>query len=73
MDLLDEIMPEWHYGNRHQIVVDAPADRVIEAVESLELERAPVLHPHEVRHLARRPEPSGDPEHHLASGSLREH
>ena len=35
MDLLDEIMPTWHYGNHHQLVVDAPAERVAEALESL--------------------------------------
>ena len=35
MDLLDEIMPTWHYGNHHQLVVDAPAERVAEAMESL--------------------------------------
>jgi len=39
MDLLDEIMPTWHFGNRHQIVVDAMPDRVMEALESLRLDR----------------------------------
>ena len=39
MDLLDEIMPVWHFGNHHQIVVDTPADRVVEALESLRLDR----------------------------------
>ncbi|MGH2793734.1 MAG: hypothetical protein ACRDKG_05470 [Actinomycetota bacterium] len=39
MDLLDEIIPEWHFGNRHQIVVDAPADRVAETLESMRPDR----------------------------------
>lgn len=39
MDLLDEIIPVWHFGNHHQIVVAAPADRVAEALESLSLDR----------------------------------
>jgi hypothetical protein len=39
MDLLDEIIPEWHYGNRHQIVVAAPAERVADALESMRLDR----------------------------------
>jgi hypothetical protein len=39
MDLLDEIMPTWHFGNRHQVVVDAPVERVADAVESLRLDR----------------------------------
>lgn len=39
MDLLDEIMPTWHFGNHHQIVVEAPADRVVEALESMRLDR----------------------------------
>jgi hypothetical protein len=39
MDLLDEIIPTWHYGNHHQIVVAAPADRVVGALESLRLDR----------------------------------
>lgn len=39
MTLLDEIIPSWHFGNRHQIVVNAPADRVAEAIESFRLDR----------------------------------
>jgi hypothetical protein len=39
MDLIDEIIPTWHFGNRHQIVVEAPAERVSEALESLRLDR----------------------------------
>jgi hypothetical protein len=39
MDLLDEIIPEWHFGNHHQIIVDAPADRVAEAIDSMRLDR----------------------------------
>ena len=39
MDLLDEIMPTWQFGNHHQIVVDAPAGRVAEAIESMRLDR----------------------------------
>ncbi len=39
MDLLNEIMPEWHFGNHHQIVVEAPADRVVAALESIRLDR----------------------------------
>jgi hypothetical protein len=35
MDLLDEIIPAWHYGNHHQIVVDAPIERVVDALETL--------------------------------------
>jgi hypothetical protein len=37
--LLDEIMPSWHFGNQHSTIVDAPAARVAEAVESLRLDR----------------------------------
>ncbi len=39
MDLLDEIIPTWHFGNHHQLVVDAPADRVAETLESPRLDR----------------------------------
>ena len=39
MDLLDEIIPTWHFGNHHQVIVEAPADRVVEALESLRLDR----------------------------------
>ena len=38
MDLLDEIIPTWHFGNHHQIIVEAPADRVVESLESLRLD-----------------------------------
>ena len=38
MNLLDEIIPVWHFGNHHQIVVAAPAERVAETVESLRLD-----------------------------------
>jgi hypothetical protein len=37
--LLDQIIPTWQFGNRHQIVVAAPADRVLDAVESIRLDR----------------------------------
>ena len=37
--LLDEIMPTWHFRNHHSMVVAAPAARVAEAVESLDLGR----------------------------------
>lgn len=33
--LLDEIQPVWHFGNRHSLVIDAPADRVAETLETL--------------------------------------
>ena len=39
MDLLDEIIPTWHFGNHHQIVVDAPIERVADAVDSMRLDR----------------------------------
>ena len=39
MDLLDEIIPTWHFGNRHQIIVAAPVERVSKALESLRLDR----------------------------------
>jgi hypothetical protein len=39
MNLLDEIIPMWHFGNHHHIVVAAPTDRVAEALESLRLDR----------------------------------
>jgi hypothetical protein len=39
MVLLDEIIPTWHFGNHHQIVVDAPSDRVAQAIESLRYDR----------------------------------
>lgn len=39
MDLIDEIIPLWHYGNRHRLVIDAPPDRVAEALESFRLDR----------------------------------
>ena len=39
MDLLDEIIPGWDYGNKHQLVVAAPPDRVAEALESFRLDR----------------------------------
>jgi len=39
MSLLDEIIPEWHYGNHHQIVVEASAERVAAALESTRLDR----------------------------------
>lgn len=38
MNLIDEIIPEWHFGNRHQIVIDASVDRVVDAVESFEVD-----------------------------------
>ena len=37
--LIDEIQPVWHYGHRHSRVIDAPADRVAEALETLDMER----------------------------------
>jgi len=37
MNLLDEIMPVWHFGNHHQVVVDAPADRVAGALETINM------------------------------------
>lgn len=37
--LLDQIMPTWHFRSHHSAVVDAPAARVAEAVESLHLDR----------------------------------
>ena len=37
--LLDEIMPTWHFGNQHSTIVDAPAARVMEALDSLRLDR----------------------------------
>ena len=37
--LLDEIQPVWHYSNRHSRVIDAPADRVADAMESLDMDR----------------------------------
>jgi hypothetical protein len=39
MNLLDEIMPTWHYGNHHQIIVAAPGERVVEALEAVRLDR----------------------------------
>jgi hypothetical protein len=39
MDLLDEIIPSWHFGNHHQIVVEAPVERVADALESMRLDR----------------------------------
>ena len=39
MDLLDEIMPTWEFGNHHQIVIDAPPERVADSMESLDLSR----------------------------------
>jgi hypothetical protein len=39
MELIDEIIPEWHFGNHHQIIVHASAERVAEAVESFRLDR----------------------------------
>jgi hypothetical protein len=39
MDLLDEIIPTWHFGNHHQVVVYAPADRVAETLESMRPDR----------------------------------
>jgi hypothetical protein len=39
MDLMDEIIPSWHYGNHHEVVVAAPAERVAETLESLRLDR----------------------------------
>ncbi len=39
MDFLDQIIPTWHFGNHHQIVVEAPVERVSEAFESLRLDR----------------------------------
>jgi hypothetical protein len=39
MDLLDEIIPVWQFGNHHQIVVEAPAERVADALESMRLDR----------------------------------
>jgi hypothetical protein len=38
MDLIDEIIPTWHFGNHHQTVVDAPADRVAGALETMDLD-----------------------------------
>lgn len=37
--LLDEIQPVWHFRNHHSRVVDAPAERVAEAVESVRMDR----------------------------------
>jgi hypothetical protein len=37
--LLDEIQPVWHFRNHHSIVVDASADSVAGAVESIRLDR----------------------------------
>jgi hypothetical protein len=37
--LLDEIQPVWHFRNRHSRVVDASADTVAEALESMRLDR----------------------------------
>lgn len=37
--LLDDVMPEWHFGNHHQMVVAAPADHVAETLESMRLDR----------------------------------
>ena len=37
--LLDEIQPVWHYRSHHSRVIDAPADRVAEALENFDIER----------------------------------
>lgn len=37
--LLDEIQPVWHFRNRHSRVIEASADHVAEALESLRLDR----------------------------------
>ena len=37
--LLDEIQPVWHFGNRHSRVIDASADRVAQALETLDMDR----------------------------------
>ena len=36
--LIEEIQPAWHFGNRHARIIDASADRVAEALESLRLD-----------------------------------
>ena len=42
MSLLDEVLPDWHFRERHRRHVDADADRVFAAVHSLTLEDTPV-------------------------------
>ena len=39
MHLLDEIIPSWHFGNHHQLIVDAPPERVADALETFRLDR----------------------------------
>jgi hypothetical protein len=37
--LLDAVLPTWHFRSHHSTVVDAPAARVAEAIESIHLDR----------------------------------
>jgi hypothetical protein len=37
--LLDEILPTWDFRSHHSTVVDAPAARVVDAIESFRLDR----------------------------------
>ena len=39
MDLLDELVPQWHFGNKHHVVVAAAPDDVAAALESFRLDR----------------------------------
>jgi hypothetical protein len=42
--LLDDILPDWHFRERHRRQVDATADRVFEAVREVTLAEMPIAH-----------------------------
>ncbi len=42
MTLLDEVLPEWHFRERHRREVDATAERVFAAVREVTLAEMPV-------------------------------
>lgn len=41
MTLLDEVMPEWHFSEQHQVEVDAPAERALAAARAVRLRDIP--------------------------------
>lgn len=43
MRLLDAAMPEFHFHERHSIVIDAPRERIFEALERLDMGRSSVI------------------------------
>jgi len=39
VNILDDVIPSWHFSNHHERIVDAPPERVAEAIDTLRVDR----------------------------------